>query len=148
MKPRRPGTPRLEAPWILALFVVLPLAAHAAGDADVFATIDAWRAIAEAPSPIVVDGDGSDWGAIHTFADPVGDAGGDPTRDITGVAIAPLDDALLIRIDTDGTPPSTGRVFWILFDFLGQQFFDVKISFNLDFTDDLDVFPEGETPPP
>ncbi len=133
-----------RARWVLALAPLL-LVDQAAADAGVYAQIDALAAVAAA---ISIDGNGADWGAIPTFADPVGDAGANPGEDITGLAIAPRGDALLLRIDTAGPPPATGRVFWVVFDFAGQQHLDVKISFNLDYTDDLDVFPEGVAAPP
>ena len=130
---------------LLAVTLLAGLAtrtALAASDADVHALIDTLKPVAEA---IVIDGDGSDWGAIPTFSDPLGDAPSD-ANDIVGVAIAPLEDELLVRIDTAGTPP-TGRWFWITFDFLGQQNLDVKMSFNPFFADDIDAFPEGVAPP-
>lgn len=76
--------------------IALANAAAAQDDAEVYARIDLLRPVAQ---NIVIDGTGADWGAIPTFADPVGDATGTPGEDITGVAIAPLDDALLVRIE-------------------------------------------------
>lgn len=84
---------------LLAAWLVLAVPAAGAASPDdpqVFALIDSLVPVA---GSIVVDGDCSDWGAIPIFADPVGDAGGDASRDISGVAIAPLDDALLVRIE-------------------------------------------------
>jgi hypothetical protein len=107
-------------------------------DPAVFAKIDSWKTIAES---IVVDGDCSDWGAIAVFADPAGDAGGDATRDITGVAIAPLDDRLKLRIDVSGTPAAAADDFWIEVDFRKQQYWDLKFSLSSTF-EFFDYFPE------
>src|SRR5262249_42288123 len=73
--------------------------ATAANDADIYAQIDALRPVAES---ITVDGNPADWGAIPAFADPSGDAGGDPSRDVTSVRIAPTANALYVLIQTAG----------------------------------------------
>jgi hypothetical protein len=115
-------------------------------DAQMFALIDSLVPVAEA---IDVDGDCSDWGAIPVFPDPSGDAGGDAARDITGVAIAPLDAALLVRIDVAVTPPAGAQDFWIEVDYRKQQWWDLKLSLN-SFFQFFDAFPEvgeGAVPP-
>lgn len=71
-------------------------------DARIFAQIDALLPIA---AGIVVDGDCSDWGAIPVLPDPAGDAGGDAARDITGVAIAALEAAILFSHTIPGSIP-------------------------------------------
>jgi hypothetical protein len=114
-------------------------------DAQIFERIDSLKPVADA---IDVDGDCSDWGAIPVFPDPSGDAGGDAARDITGVAIAPLDAALLVRIDVAGTPPTDAQDFWIEVDYRKQQHFDLKFSLS-GFFQFFDAFPEvGEGPVP
>src|SRR5206468_11156678 len=81
-----------RARWIVGLLPVFT--ASAAGgdsDADIYALIDALKPVAEA---ITVDDNPADWGAIPAFADPSGDAGGDGSRDVTSVRIAPTASAL------------------------------------------------------
>ena len=113
------------------------------GDAPVFARIDALRPVAAA---IAIDGNGADWGAIPDFPDPAGDAGGDASRDITGVAIAPLADSLLVRITTAGPPSTYDLAFWLDVDFMGQEPLDLEIGLYAGFPDVLWTYPEGETP--
>ena len=113
------------------------------GDAPVFARIEALRPVAAALS---VDGDGSDWGAIPNFTDPAGDAGGDPSRDIVGFAIAPLADSLVVRIQTAGPPSSYDLSFWLDIDFMGQEPLDLEIGLYAGFPDILWTYPEGGTP--
>ena len=102
-------------------------------DAQVFDLIDSLTPVAEA---IEIDGDCSDWGAIPVFPDASGDAGGDPARDITGVAIAPIDDAMLVRIDVAGTPPAGAQDVWIEIDYREQQWWDLKFSLSSFLTSD------------
>jgi len=104
------------------------------GDGPVFARIEALRPVAAA---IAIDGDGSDWGAIPTFSDPVGDAGGDSSRDITSFAIAPLADALLVEITTASAPSTGDLAFWLDIDYMGQEPLDLEIGLYLGFPDIL-----------
>ncbi len=113
------------------------------GDGPIFARIDAARAIAE---DVVIDGDGGDWSGIPAFADPAGDAGGDPSRDITSVSIAPLADALLVRIATAGAPFSGELAFWLYFDFMAHERLDVEIGLYPGFDDIVWTYPEGGAP--
>ena len=89
--------------WLLPALVAS--AASAADDADIHALIDTLKPVAEA---ITVDGNPADWGAIPAFPDPSGDSGGDPSRDITSVRIAPTSSALAILIQTAGAPSTAG----------------------------------------
>ncbi len=136
----RRGSPRLSG-WIPAAVLCAAAAARAngpIGDAPVFARIEALRPVAAA---IAIDGDGSDWGAIPELPDPAGDASGDLSRDIAGVSIAPLDDALLVRIRTAGAPSTDDLAFWLYVDFMGQQFLDLEIGLYLGFDDILWTYP-------
>src|SRR5207248_1848747 len=60
-----------------------------------------------------VDGKGGDWEGIPSFADPEGDAGGDASRDIVRVALAPRADDLLVLIATAGKPATEDLAFWL-----------------------------------
>lgn len=127
----------------LRLFGLLPplvaSAASAAGDADMYALIDALRPVAEA---ITVDGNPADWGAIPAFSDPSGDSGGDSSRDITSVRIAPTASALHVLIETAGAPSAGGYAFWIRFDFMGEQYPDVELALDAVGPDGLTYFEE------
>ncbi|MGH7290375.1 MAG: hypothetical protein ACREJT_04145, partial [Myxococcota bacterium] len=131
------------------LALVLSLLAPAArangpiGDAPVFARIEALRPVAAA---IAIDGNGGDWGAVPSLPDPTGDAGGDPSRDIVGVAIAPLADSLLVRIETAGPPSTQPLAFWLDVDFMGQEPLDIEIGLYAGFPDVLWFYPEGDDP--
>jgi hypothetical protein len=75
------------------LLLVAAQPAGAVDDAAIYALIDQLSPVAEA---IAVDGNPADRGAIPAFADPSGDAGGDPSRDITSVRSAPTASALYV----------------------------------------------------
>lgn len=125
----------------MAIGLSLAFAARAngpIGDAPVFARIEALRPVAAA---IAIDGDGADWGAIPNLPDPSGDAGGDASRDITHVSIAPLDDALLVRIETAGPPSTFDLAFWLYVDFMGQEWLDLELGLYLGFDDILWTYP-------
>jgi hypothetical protein len=113
--------------------------ARAADDADIYALIDTLKPVAEA---IVVDGNPSDWGAIPAFPDPGGDAGGDTSRDITSVRIAPTSNSLAILIQTAGAPSTAGYAFWIRIDFMGEQHADVELALDSLGADGLSYFEE------
>ncbi len=134
-------------PWRLALVLLLlslspPLHAGppAYGDQATFEHIEALRAVA-----IAIDGDGSDWSGIPAIADPPGDAGSFEDRDITSVSIAPLEDALLVRIAT-AAPPSDEAIYWIEIDYRGYQTLDLQIGLYPGFDDLLWTYPEDADP--
>jgi hypothetical protein len=122
---------------LLLLWAAQP--AGAVDDAAIYALIDTLRPTAEA---ITVDGNPADWGAIPAFADPSGDAGGDPLRDITRVRIAPTANALYVLIQTAGAPSTDDWAFWIRIDFTGEQFYDVELAINDSGNDGLSYMPE------
>jgi hypothetical protein len=129
-----------------ALGAALASAAQAGppyGDAPIFARIDAARAIAE---DVVIDGSGTDWAGIPAFADPAGDAGGDASRDITSVSVAPLDDALLVRIATAGAPSTFDLAFWLYVDYMAHERLDLEIGLYYGWPDILWRYPEGGSP--
>ncbi len=130
---------RLRALLTTACLVPVLARAGSPDDAQVFARIDALRPVAAA---VVVDGDCADWGAIPLLADPAGDAAGDASRDVTGLSIAPLDDALLVRIELAGVPPPGAQDVWIEIDYRRQQFWDLKLSLDAGFAF-VDFFPES-----
>jgi hypothetical protein len=110
---------------LVAALAALPAVARAQGDAPVFARIEALRPVAAA---IAIDGNCSDWGAIPEYADALGDAGGDASRDITSVAIAPLDDALLVKLETAGTPSTADLAYWLDIDFRAHERLDLQLG--------------------
>ncbi len=92
------------------------------------AIADRVAAFREVSLGLRVDGDPADWDGLVSFDDPADDAGGDDTRDIVRVAVAPRDDDLLIRIDTRGAPSNDDLAFWINIDLAGQQTDDVRLG--------------------
>ncbi len=129
-----------RAQWIAGFLTALATpSAGAVDDAAIHALIDALKPVAEA---IAVDGSSADWGAIPAFADPSGDGGGDASRDITGVRIAPTATALTVLIETAGPPAAADWAFWIRIDFMGEQYNDVEIALNPSGNDVLFYSPE------
>jgi peptidase M23-like protein len=137
------GSVGLWAAFVLASAALPARANGPIGDAPVFTRIEALRPVAQA---LVIDGNGADWGAIPSFADPTGDAAGDPSRDITSVAIAPLADSLAVRITTAGPPSTYDLSFWLDIDFMGQAPLDVEIGLYNGFDDILWIYPETGSP--
>jgi hypothetical protein len=125
--------------WIV--ICVASAAVARADDSATFALIDAVRAEA---AGVAIDGSGADWSGIPAFPDPSGDAGGDASRDITSVSIAPTDTALLVRIATAGAPSTQDLAFWLDVDFMSQQPLDFQLGLYLGFPDILWVYPEGQ----
>jgi hypothetical protein len=127
---------------MLLLPAIVCLAAHGAraSDAGTYALIDSVRNEA---AGVVIDGSGADWSGIPAFPDPSGDAGGDASRDITSVSIAPTATALLVRIATAGPPSTQDLAFWLDVDFMSQQPLDIQLGLYLGFPDILWVYPEG-----
>src|SRR5262249_32247494 len=109
----------------------------------VFAKIEALRPVAAA---LTIDGDGADWGAIPSLPDPAGDAGGDGSRDITGLAIAPLADSLAVRITTAAPPSTYPPSFWLYVDDVAAERVDLEIGLYPGFDDIVWTYPEGGTP--
>ncbi|HXZ86708.1 MAG TPA: M23 family metallopeptidase [Myxococcota bacterium] len=110
------------------------------GDQATFERIEALRPVAAA---IAIDGSDADWAGIPALADPAGDAGSFADRDITSVSIAPLDDALLVRIATAAPPASDGVVFWLEIDYRGEKALDLQIGLYPGFPDILWTYPEN-----
>jgi hypothetical protein len=137
------GHARCALRWLCLASGLAASAASAANDADIYALIDGLKPVAEA---IVVDGNPSDWGAIPAFPDPSGDAGGDPSRDITSVRIAPTANALYVLIQSAAAPSTADWAFWIQIDFMGEQFDDVEIAINNSGDDALSYAPEDGCP--
>jgi hypothetical protein len=97
-----------------------------AGEARVFQLIDRVRAAA---GRIRIDGRADDWAEIPSFEATRGDAGGDRSRDIVSVAIAPTDTAVNVLIRTVGPPSREDRAFWVTLDLFGHQLPDVQVGF-------------------
>jgi len=115
-------------------------AARAQGDAAVFARIEALRPVAAA---IAIDGSCADWAAIPELPDPSGDAGGDASRDITGVALAPQADALAVKLETAGPPSGADLAFWLDLDFRAHEPLDLQLGLYPGFPDILWIYEEG-----
>jgi hypothetical protein len=88
--------------------------------------------IRDAAPAISVDGRGDDWGPVPLIADATGDAAGDPSRDITGVAVLPLDDALLVRVETAGPPSRADGAFWLDLDLAGTRTAELQVGLSSD----------------
>ncbi len=129
---------------LLCPFLVseLTLAQHL-NDQSVYNQIDTIRAIS---SGLSIDGNNSDWNGIPDYPDPVDDASGDPSRDITSVSLAPRDDAWLLRIETAGTPSQQDLAFWLFIDYRNQQVLDLELGLYIGFPDVLWRYPEGGDP--
>lgn len=123
-----------------AVLAGLPHALYAQGDAAVFARIEALRPVAAA---IAIDGNCSDWGAIPEYGDAAGDAGGDASRDITSVAVAPQDDALLVKLETASSPSTADLAFWLNIDFRAHEVLDLQLGLYPGFPDILWIYEEG-----
>ena len=135
-------TPRAVGFWIalLVVFALSPALEAQTGDGPVFALIDATKPIAEA---VTVDGLEADWSGIPAFPDPPGDARGDGSRDIRSVAIAPLSDAWLVRIETRAPPSIEDLAFWLDIDYRGAEALDLELGLYDGFPDILWRYPEG-----
>ena len=110
---------------IILLATVLTNSASGKTDSEVFALIDSVR---QKAAQIQRDGNGTDWEGIPLFSAPTGDAGGDDSRDIVGVAIAPRENDLLLLVATAGTPSTEDVAFWLNIDFLGSRSFDIQLG--------------------
>lgn len=75
-----------------------------------------------------VDGSNRDWRAVPRMTDPRGDAGGDSSRDIVAVAIAPTEDALWVMFRTAGKPSGDSWVFSFDVDMMGGNGDDFRIE--------------------
>jgi hypothetical protein len=98
------------------------------------------RTLRAAVGSVSLDGRGGDWGPVPLIPDATGDATGngtdddapDPSRDISGVAILPLDDALLVRIETSGRPSREDRAFWLNLDLAGSPTAELQVGLSPD----------------
>ena len=137
-----PGSTRRTRRFLWLLPVLVASSARAADEAAIHALIDTLKPVAEA---ITIDGDPADWGAIPAFPDdPPDDAGGDSSRDITSVRIAPTASALAILIQTAGAPSMAGYAFWVRIDFMGEQHADLELALDTVGPDGLSYFEETE----
>ena len=133
--------------YLLGTTLLTTLAtAQSPDDSAVYALIEELRPIA---SDIVIDGLASDWSGIPEFPDPPGDAiGGDTGRDIVGVALAPLEDAILVLIRTAGAPSTDDLAFLVEIDLIGFSVFetnpDLTLLWSRTNSDPLKVFDESE----
>src|SRR5262245_2026173 len=132
--------PRALLALVLAALAPAARANGPIGDAPVFARIEALRPVAAA---VTIDGNAAHWGATPTSVDPAGAAGGDGSRDIVATAIAPLADALLVRIETAAPPSTYDLSFWLYVDFAGQEPIELEIGLYVGFDDILWSRPEG-----
>ena len=95
---------------------------------------------------IAIDGSDANWAGIPSIADPTGDAGGFADRDITSVSIAPLEDALLVRIATAAPPVSDDLAYWLEIDYRGAMQLDLQIGLYPGSDDILWTYPEDAEP--
>jgi hypothetical protein len=94
-------------------------------DKAIFDRIEQIRKLADKAK---VDGKRADWNGIPAFEDPKGDAGGDATRDIVKVAVAPREDDWLILIATAGRPTRDPGAFYVEVDYYGHEPWDVQVG--------------------
>jgi hypothetical protein len=109
-------------------------------DAAVFKKIESLRARA---AKIKVDGRGGDWEGFPFFGDRDLPGFTDPSLNIRRVAIAPLEDDLLVLLETVGTPSRSSLAFGLDIDFLGRSGRDVRIQFGANEEVEGTVYPEG-----
>lgn len=122
------GTFDHRAAWLLAALVV-----SGAGRAEepskedraIFETIDRVRKVAE---KIKIDGKRADWAEIPAFEDAKGDAGGDASRDVVKMAVAPREEDWLVLITTAGQPSRDPGTFYVEVDYLGHEPWDVQVG--------------------
>ncbi len=107
-------------------FWAFPTIAGAQSDSDVFAIIDALRPVA---ASIVVDGDDADWGAIPRYVDPSADVPASPSLEIVASAIAPLEQEMLVWIET-AVAPATGMTLGVLVDLVTNPNLDIRIDLD------------------
>jgi hypothetical protein len=104
-------------------------AVHDAADEAVYRLI---RSIRGAVDSVSIDGRSEDWGPVPLIPDATDDASGDPSRDISGVAILPLGDGLLVRVETTGRPSRADRALWLNLDLVGSPAADLQVGFSPD----------------
>ena len=127
--------------WFRPALLALPLlcAQEENPDAAVLARIGELRARA---AKIRVDGISHDWKDVPTFADadpaPVAEGG----LDIEGIAVAPLEDSVLVRIATAKFPSRAKRAFSLEIDFLGRSSRDAVVRFGAEGEPEVTVLPE------
>jgi hypothetical protein len=76
---------------------------------------------------IVIDGRPGDWAGLPTLEGPAGGIG-DPSLDLVGAAIAPLEDALLLRLDVAGPPAEGAYGYWVNLDLYGSRSDDLRVG--------------------
>ncbi|HWE35609.1 MAG TPA: M23 family metallopeptidase [Isosphaeraceae bacterium] len=94
-------------------------------DRAIFETIGRVKKVA---GKVKIDGKRADWEGIPAFNDPKGDAGGDASRDIVKVAVAPREDDWLVMIATAGTPTRDNGAFYVEVDYFGHEPWDVQVG--------------------
>jgi len=114
-------------------------------DAAVVKRLEGVRARA---SRIKVDGKGKDWDGIPSFEDKDPPGFTDASLDIRRAAIAPLEDELLVLIETAATPSRSPLAFGLDIDFLGRSGRDASLQFGANEALEVTVFPEGEAAHP
>jgi hypothetical protein len=80
-------------------------------------------------SKIKIDGNSSDWGGVPVFSHETVNQE-DPSRAISKVAIAPMQDALLVMVQTVGKPSHDSGAFWLDIDYIGDKNYDIRIALN------------------
>jgi hypothetical protein len=90
------------------------------------------RRIRQAAPAITIDGRSDDWGPVPLIPDDTADEPGDPSRNISGVAVLPLDEALLVRIETTGPPSRDDRAFWLDLDLTGTRTAELQLGLSPD----------------
>lgn len=96
-------------------------------DQEIYHRIDVLRARA---APIRLDGKADDWQGIPSFNDSQNDAGGDASRDIVSVSLAPRDTDLLVMIQTKSKPSQDVRAFGLFLGWTGQRLIDAEIDLD------------------
>ncbi len=125
-----------------ALLAVAPLE-DPGPDAAVMKRIESVRVRA---ARIQVDGKGRDWEGVPSFEDRDPPGFTDPGLDIRRAAVAPLEDDLLVRIETAGPPSRSPLAFGIDIDFLGRSGRDASVRFGANEILQTSLFPEGAAP--
>lgn len=103
--------------------------------------VERFRAIAE---QIKIDGRDDDWAGLPSFEDQSGDGtSDDPSLDIVETSMAPLADAILVRIRTSAPPNRTPSAFWVNVDLWGRPANDFRIGISGYKTNHIQIFESG-----
>lgn len=93
---------------------------------------------------IRINGGNRDWRTIPVFHDCIENDCTDRSRDLVSTAIAPLNDRILVLLNTRGAPTKDANTFWIDFDLTGTRAADFQIGFSSAEENTFWIYEEGK----